>query len=85
MIKITAKTEKGKEVMQTQGQDSRAGRAALKVCGFKKKTISENPLIMELTLKRVPPPVFEQIIFALEKKFLDLGATKDTDYTMEVA
>lgn len=82
--KIISKTEKGKEVMQKGGDPDKMSKAALKVCGYEYKTISEDPLTIEFSLKRIPGPVWDQIIIGLVTKFADLGAIRDRDYVLEV-
>ena len=85
-VKIRAKTKKGRAAMQREGEQSKTGNAALRLCKFKLETIKKDPLTILISLK-VPGPVASaitgQIITALETKFEEAGAIRGKDYIME--
>ena len=83
-IEIVAITEKGRAAMTHTGEGSKQSTAALRICGIKEMTISEDPLIKKVTLKRVPMPVVEQIEISLITKFIELGAVRNVDYKILV-
>lgn len=81
-IQIKALTEKGKELMKTTDKDTKEGWAARKVVGVKEKVISEDPYIVETTIKRMPKAMIPTVVKALRDKFVELGAT---DQDIEVS
>ena len=83
-IIITALTTKGKEVLSTQGDQSKAGKMALKMLGVSEEVIKEEPYTIRVNLKRCPGPVFEQMELSLISKFEQLGAIKGIDFNLEV-
>lgn len=84
IIKVTALTEKGKEIMSVQDKPGAMEKATNMMFGIKEKVVSESPYTVEVTIKRnMPKMVFEQIPTALQTKFFQLGATVD-DFKIEV-
>ena len=53
--------------------------------GFKQKTITENPLVFEISFKHPGAMgMYDKIIEALVKQFEELGASRDLDYKIGV-
>ncbi len=83
-IIIKALTSKGREVMSSEGKQSRLGASALRMIGVKEKIIRKEPLTIKVSMRAVPRPVLEQMEIALSLKFEKLGAMRDIDYSLEV-
>ncbi len=90
-IKITAKTERGKEALEQHINDSRKmgfrKKAMMKVIGISQKITVTNPLTLEVcfTNKRISQVIHPEHFTAEIYKFMEsFGVEKDKDYCVEV-